>query len=591
MQPRKLKAKSNIDLATSIIERFSMSQQWREAQKTKWDRYYNLYRGVLDEKDYPWQSNIFVPYPFSTVETLVPRLTSQKPQIDVMPVEPEDSEKAKVMNDLIDFQWVNMNAHIWMPEAVRSMLIYGTVILKCYWKKEVEKKQVFENVLDGENVDPDLQAELGQVKVENEVVTYDAPCVDVVDLYDFFIDPRATTIENAEYVIHRTYRSLDYLKDKQKQGIYKNINLVENTTNRTVADDEKEVRRSAAGYNDPSYYTPDDNQIEIIEYWEDGRVISVANRSVIIRDEENPYEHGKKPFTSCVMIKVPHEFYGIGILEPVETLIYELNDRRNQRMDNVTLTLNKQWIVLNGANVDEDELISTPGGVIHSDRPDGVTLVQQSDVTSSSYQEETLIKADIQQTTGVSDFTQGVGSDALANDTATGISLIQEAGNARFKAIALNIEEMMLRKIGEMMVAMNLQYMTQETVMRIVGQDGATFVNVSPEEIRGNFDVMIKAGSTLPVNDAVEKKQTMELFQLFRDDPSVNQVELKKMVAKKVMPSANIEKLFTPEQPAMMPGMEGLPPEAGQPSLGGGNTQQDIMASAMSTNQGVTPQA
>lgn len=580
MQIRKKRALDAQELAQSIVDKFSMSQQWREPHKQKWDEYYDMYRGVLPQKSYEWQSNIYVPYPFSTVETLVPRLTAQKPQIDIMPTEPSDSDKAKVMNALIDYQWNMMSANVWMPEAVREMLIYGTVVVKVYWKTVKENVQKFEDIIDDPNADEEIVQEAGQVKIETEETTYDAPCVEVVDLYDFFVDPQATSIEAARYVIHRTWRTLEYLKQKQKEGVYKNIKLIENMQQSGSFEDDKSSRREAANLNDGQYYVPNNDMIEILEYWEDGRVVCVAGRSVVIRDEVNPYDHNKKIFVECVMIRPPHEFYGIGVLEPIQTLVKELNDRRNQRMDNVTLVLNKQFIIENGQNVDEDELISTPGGAIHADSITAVQVLQQGDVTSSSYQEETLIKADIQQTTGVSDFTQGVGSDSLGNDTATGISLIQEAGNARFKAIANNLEEMMIKNIGQMMVAMNLQYMDQEKVLRIVGDDGVDFPQVTPEEIRGNFDVVVKAGSTLPVNDAVEKKQTMEFYEIFKDNPNVNQLELDKLVAKKILPSANLEKLFTP--PPQAPALQ--PEQGGQVTdLQAGNAPADIMQSAMAT--------
>lgn len=570
---RRIKAKTNQELASQIVDKYTRARTWRQPFVTKWDRFYNMYRSKLDETNYPWQSNIFVPYPYSTVETLVPRLSAGKPQIDILPVEPNDIDNARVMNTLIDFQWDQMNMNVLLPEVIREMLIYGTAIVKVCWEMRKEKRQVFADVEEG-------NPEFGKTQIEEEVTVYDAPKVELVDLYDFFFDPTATDIDSAAWCIHRTKSTLSRLKDLQKSGIYKNVHLVEGSSG-THSNDDKANRRSTSGIQDEEYYSTDED-VELLEYWEDDRVVVVANDKVIIRDEPNPYYHKSKIFVRVVDVKVPHEFYGLGEMEPIESLVYELNDRRNQRMDNVTLILNKQWKVKNGANVDEDELISTPGGVIHTDVMDGIDPIQTSDVTSSAYQEETLIKADIQQTTGVSDFTQGVGSEALANDTATGISLIQEAGNARFKSKNNNIEEMLIKRIGELMVAMNQQYISDELLLRITGDEGQTFERVAPDEIKGNFDVKIKANSTLPVNEAVEKKQAMEFYQLFAENQNVNKMELDKMLAKKIMPSVNLEKLFAPNpEPQIPPGMAealGGAPEAGapQPPTPGsdqGNTQ------------------
>ena len=558
-KPKSLRALENTELAKDIVNKFTSTVAFRTPYKNKWDRFYKMYRGVLDETNYPWQSNIWVPLSFSTIETVVPRLVSNRPQIDILPREPNDEKYAQIMGKIIDYQWDQMNMNVLLPEAVKEMCIYGTVVLKAFWYKEES------NVIDKQMVDEQMP-ELGQVEVEENKTIYNGPKVEVVDLYDFFVDPKATTIDNAEWVIHRSMRTLDYLHEMMEDGKYKNIKLLEDEGGSFAGnDDEKQMRRNTIGISMPVEQR-NDKLIEILEYWTDERVITVANRKIIIRDQENPFRHGKKPFIVCVDQKIPHEFYGMGELEPIETLQYELNDRRNQRMDNVTLILNRMWVVQNGKGVDEDELVSDAGGVVHTDDPNAIQQLVLPDVTSSSYQEETIIKADIQQTSGVTDFTRGMSSDALANDTATGISLLQEASNARFRLKIQNIEDMMLKRLGEMMVSMNNQFMSDETTIRIVGDEGKEFETIKPEDIKGNFDVSVQAGSTIPGNESIMKKQVMEMYKLFAGDPEVDQRELKKMVLKVVNPNVNFEKLFVkkealnPPQPNEMDMMQASQP-------------------------------
>ena len=246
-------------------------------------------------------------------------------------------------------------------------------------------------------------------------------------------------------------------------------------------------------------------------------------------------------------------------------------------MDNITLVLNKMWKIKNGANVDEDELVSDAGGVVHTDDMAGIEALQMPDVTSSSYNEETLIKGDIQQTTGVSDFTRGVGSESLGNDTATGISLIQEAGNARFKLKIRNLEAG-IEEIGRMMVSLNEQFLTEEKSIRVLGDEGIEWTTIKPDDMRGNFDVMVQSGSTLPSNEAVERKQTMEMFQIFAGDPEVDQRELKRMVLD-TFGIKNIDKLLTPPA-GVGPQEQPIQSLAGTPAPGGLD-QQGILQSAL----------
>lgn len=584
-QRSKKRAKSNQALAKDIVEKFTHSLTWRQPYKEKWDRFYKLYRSHLSDTSYPWQSNIFVPYSFSTVETVAPRMVASRPQIDIMPREPNDIPYAKMMSKLIDFQWDEMNMDIVLPDAVKEMLIYGTAIYKVYWKSD--EYTTTQRV----NVDDEFP-ELGVVEGEVDILQ-ERPVIEPVDIYDFFFDPRGTTIDDCRWVAHRMYRTIEHLQEMQKNGIYKNINLLEQAQ-LVRMDDEKDQRRATVGVSIPEELERMEGEkrvVELIEYWEDDRVVTVANRDVVIRDEENPYRHGKKPFIKIVDQSVPHEFYGIGEIEPIETLQYELNSRRNQRLDNVTLALNRMWIVENGAGVDEDELISDAGGVVHTNKLSGIEQLVMPDVTSSSYKEETEVKADIQQTTGVSDFTRGIGSDSLANDTATGISLIQEAGNARFRLKLRNIEGG-IQRMGEMMVSLNDQFVSEEKVIRIVGDSGTEWETLKPQDLRGNFDVKVEAGSTLPSNEAVNKKQVMDAYQLFAGDPEVNQKELKRMVLEAVLPMGNLDKLL-PQPEGGVTGGAGLlsPPLSSPPSppsVSGneeGLTQQSQLQSALAPQQ------
>lgn len=569
------KAAENQEIASKISGKFTHALTWREPFRAKWDRFYKMYRSHLEEANYPWQSTLWIPYSFSTIETLAPRMVSNKPQIDIMPREPGDVAYAKVMADLVDFQWDQMEMQVKLPDIVKSMLLYGTAIVKIGWLTEKETKEVEEDV-------DESFPELGKVKVKQEVTEYDGPTVELVDLYDFFVDPKAVDMDSARWVIHRTYKTLKDLKELQRQGVYKNINLIERKAKVVESDNQKSERYSTLGASIPTDNVNEENEkVELLEYWEDNKVITLANRKVVIRDDKNPFKHGKKPFVRIVDQSVPHEFYGIGELEPIESLQYELNNRRNQRMDNVTLALNRMWKIKNGANVDEDELVSDAGGVIHTDDMNGVEEVLMPDVTSSSYQEETIIKGDIQQTTGVSDFTRGVGSDSLGNDTATGISLIQEAGSSRFRLKIQNLEEMGIKKIGQMLVSMNEQFIDEEKVIRIVGNEGIRFMSLRPEDLKGNFDVVVQAGSTMIVNEAVRRKQVMEMYQVFSQDPEINQVELKRMVLE-AFGEKNIEKLLPITQPENIetkPDLANLLPSEGQLN------QEGVLASTYDVEQ------
>lgn len=573
--PSKPKSVLNEELASEIVSRYTAARNWRSTLKNKWDDFYNLYRGELDDSTKQvWQGRVFVPYAFSTVETIVPRIVAGRPQIDVIPREEGDADYAKVQGYLLDYFWDQMGMDDKLPDMVRQMLIYGTSIIKVLWDKQIE--QVKQEV----EIDPEMP-EVGTTQEKVEKVTYNQPLIELVDLYDFFWDPKGYDIDTCAWVIHRTHRSYDYLLKMQKQGLYKNVRLLEKDKKRPYqGETDKSKRHSVQNTTNPLTINTDSTKeanIELLEYWEDDRVVTIANRRVVIREDDNPFMHGKKPFVRLVDQSMPKEFCGMGEIEPIEELQKELNDLRNQRRDNASLILNKMWKVKNGANVDEDELVSDVGGVVHTDDMDGVEPLYSPEIPNSSYREETLIKADIQQTTGITDYTKGVASEALANETATGISLMQEAGNARLKLKMMNVESA-IKQIGEFIISLSKQFITEELSIRILGQGQPQWLLVKPEEVKDNFDLIVESGPRLLENDAIAKRQALELFQMFANDQYINQLELRKYILE-AFNAKNIDKLLGMNGSAAEAGIDlnQVPlttPPGGVPAISGGDLNQ-----------------
>jgi hypothetical protein len=429
-------------------------------------------------QNYNGRANLFVPMVYSTIETIMPRMVGSKPKINALPREGNDINNADSVSKLLDYDWDIMDMKIIVKNWVKQALLYGTGIVKLVWEE-------------------------------------DKPKADLIDLFDFYIDPYATSIKDAQYVIQRLERNIDYLK---KSPLYK----VPKELVAEVSSDEYKIQRdSIIGVSKPS---KNNKLVELWEYWgkydfgngEEEAVIVIANRRHIIRCEPNPYSHKKKPFIELHDIQVPHEFWSIGEVEPLKFLQYELNDIRNQRMDNVTLILNRMWIVGKGADVEEDELVSQSGNVIHAGDINGIKDLQTPDVTDSSYNEESFVKDDAKTASGVNDMisgNQGSGKNksSIGNDTATGIMLLQEAGNARFKYKMDNLEDS-LRELGRQLIALNQQFLSTEMMVRVVGEGGTKWITLSPEDIQGEYDLDVEAGSTQPMNKSIRRAEARELL-------------------------------------------------------------------------------
>lgn len=531
-----------------VVTDYNEAEQSRGTREGKWQTWYKLYRSYAEKRDTgDKRANLFIPYVYSIVETVVPRLIatvfSSRPYIGVLPVKEEAIENAKDMENLIDYQLTQKIGIIgvatsWFKEA----LIYGTSILKVGWEYEEDEVWVDEPLMEL------FGFPVGSRRVKKVQPVKDDPLVEHIDLWDFYIDPRAKDIDEADYCIHKVFRDVKYLKRMEEQGIYKNIDEVikvnkegagswyEEGVGTTAFETGMNSRLGLIGMQ--SIDKPS-SKIEILEYWTDDRVIAVANRSVVIRNDENPYHHRKKPFVRLVDVLVPHEFYGIGEIEPIEDLQYELNSLRNQRMDNINILINRMWKVIRGADIDAKQLVSRPGGIIEVDDMDDVQEIQMTDTSGNAIENVIeMVRRDMDNADGVYDYARGETTDR--RETATTAALLSQAANERFNLKVKLIEDLGMRRLGVLLSQLNQQYIDTEKAIRILGQDGMDFYTLSPENIRGQFDIMPLGSSVEPITNKENKLQSyINLYTILKDSPYVNHPE----IIKKILEAADIKDL------------------------------------------------
>lgn len=485
-------------LLEKIMRDFERAAEFRKSHEDRWKRYYNLYRCKAAPRKDPSSANIFVPEVFSIIETLCPRLLSNflnaaRPIVQVMSREESQMQNAKAAERLLSYQFERMNFPVKLVSFYKQALLYGTSIGKVYWDYRKPR---------GGGGSP---------------AEYDDPVFEPVDLLDFYIDPEAFSLEDASYCIHRRFLSKAELKQREEKGIYSNVDEVKGEN---LPAEELQFSRN---YRLEDRFQDEERNIEVLEYWQNRRVITIADRSVILRDTPNPFAHGKKPFVHLVFIPVPFEFYGIGVIEPVEGLQMELNTKRNQRLDNVNIILNRMWLLQRGAVDDLRQLQSRPGGIITVNDINGIQPLPAVDVTASSYREEEKIKLDIQNTSGVSDYIRGILTPN--RQTATEVRIKSEQSSSRFEFNFKLMAEMGIKETASQMIQLNQQFIDRERTVRILGERGFEFVKVSPEEISGSFD-LYPCVDPLRIEELERKEQMLTLYQHLIQNPIIDKKAL-----------------------------------------------------------------
>jgi hypothetical protein len=241
--------------------------------------WYLQYRGIVDEKDFPWEgcSNLHIPITGILVDTLVSRMINPifstqpfvtakgassagatpaiQPNGGQPPVTGSDHDKARDVENMLHYV-MNQRIGVYpkVQDWIRESFIYGRGVMKVIWRKEIRK---YTRHLSQSDVMKDVQVAQQEVQsgapttetlefldqmafyadnhdwvkhpfleMQREEVVYNNPDWMFIPIEDFIYHPRALDIQSSPYVAHRFRRDIDTLLKEQDLGVYTNVDLI-----------------------------------------------------------------------------------------------------------------------------------------------------------------------------------------------------------------------------------------------------------------------------------------------------------------------------------------------------------------------------
>lgn len=512
-----------VDLTESQRELMQeMRRKWDAADtthrklRTGWDRLDALYHsrrdflkahaeavdrdkpGVLDAARKEFGADLLIPYAFSVVETVLPRLLSNRPRMLWTPRDQASEQNVENVRIICDSQQQKANYELKLQTTGRSGLIYGLGVQKVYWRKEVaQRKRIVRGVHDTEWVEQEYACTL-----------WDDPDVDDVSIYDFLWDPYGDSMETVGYVFHRSWRSTAYVLAKIESGAWPEVALT--AEDLEGAGGKEKYAESWKGRWNAQQQTPELKEPvhEVWEYHNGARVITILNRMWPVAQAGNPAWHGRMPFHIFRPTEVLHQFHGKGEIEPIEDLAHEMNMLRTDRRWNALLKMHVAHFVQDGL-MDLDNVKIGPGALIPIDAA-GLPLrdilypVNVGDIPNSGYQEEMALQADLERVSGISDSVSGASG---AEQTATGVQLVQAAAGLRIQGKTRRVELELIKPEAADWLALNQQRIVEERTIAVpvlpkAGEPDRRWAwrKIGPAELAGEFDVEPDGGSTAPEN-------------------------------------------------------------------------------------------
>ena len=463
----------------------------------------------------------------TTVDWMIPNLCepfigSDDP-VDIKGVNVDDDENAKKIQQLIKYQLMRKNSYPMFLDAIwRDALKLNYAVAKVFWKRD-EKRTRYEFLMskdDMRSIAILQEAELaGRAEVVSQkelkgasdlvVVAFDAievsanhPIVQYMSPSELRFTPDARTVQEAKFKAHRKIVSGDYLKRKEREGIYSNVEKAMEEFDGSAKYDEYDTNKNKDLLNIATKLQDDDKASQKFELYEAYVSVDYNNDGILedlivhavgdtpIRIAEN--ELGFAPFfvayaeVDPVQVFNENESFSENLLQQqdLKTAIFK-QIITNTAKNNAPRTYVNQ-------NVDIDALISGDEYILVDDKNDPRASVfsgEQLAISPMAMQIVEYAQNEIEAQSGSTRYNQGLDSNSL-NKTATGIQAIMGSAEKRMKHMARVFSETFVLPIMKYLILLNQKYLDDEQMFRLANEN----ITIRKEDLDIDCDLVINVG-------------------------------------------------------------------------------------------------
>ena len=369
------------------------------------------------------------------------------------------------------------------------------------------------------NIKVKVTEKSGKIRIEN------------VPPEEFLVNRRATSLEDAHFVAHRTVMTVSdlvamgYDRDVvEKYAGATSLDVDEERTNR-FQDLEANTGTDAA---DPAlaevvYY----ECVMKVDYDGDGiaemrRICAIGEGGEEVLHNE-PYDH--IPFAVVSPILMPHRLIGRSIYDMTEDLQVIKSTLLRQYLDSVyTSTLPRMGVVEGMVNID-DVLDGTAGGVIRMRQAGMIQPITGTPVGGEVRPLMDYIDQLKEQRTGMSKASQGLDANALQSTTASAISATVRGAQVKLESYARTMAETGVKALFKGILHLVTKYDQKPRIVRLRNN----FVPIDPREWHSEFDVVVQVGlgtaddeQKIAFLTQIAQKQEQILMQLGAGNPVVS---------------------------------------------------------------------
>lgn len=486
------------DFLGEFQERFEYSKMSKVELTYDWNDYESLYGGDHWEKQDPKHKvNAIENQAFAIVEGMLPILIDRNPEVLAYANDDRKKPAATMMSKTLSHAQYKVRFSRKFREGVRGMLIYGTSCFKMFWDTEAYNG-------------------LGEIGFEE------------VDIFDIFPDPNARELKECEYFIYRTRMSFDKLKMQYPDKAHllrDNADMVGDEATR-----ESEQRKiKGKGVADVyeywyKHYNQEEKTVEI-------KVATLSN-GVLLEDRPSPFEKQEFPFVMLYSHKTKNNFFGYSDLKNIKNMQYALNKAHSIVLENFIKTTNSMIVTSKGSGIKPGQLTTKAAQhlIVNGNINEAIKRLSPEGLPGAALNMPGLLRESISESVGLYDTAKGLANSGVISYS--GIAQLTENAHMKLKTRVKAIEDA-IEEIGDWFVSLISQFYQERRMIRVSGKDSNYIVEwFDPTEIREvaqeqdpqtgemieveyitQFDVQIKAGSSMILNRANKYQQVFELYQ------------------------------------------------------------------------------
>lgn len=304
------------------------------------------------------------------------------------------------------------------------------------------------------------------------------PQLSHVSVWNFYPDPDANNMDEAEYVIERHKMSRRDMKALTRRPYFNE-------------DAIQEALEYAPNYEREDWEThmedentlPDVERWEVLEYWgycpakhlrekgvsvdksiDDDDVVNVniwTCHGLVLRLVLNPFQPARIPYYAAPYEVNPYSFFGIGVAENMDDTQLLMNGFMRMAVDNAALSGSLVFEVDEENLVPGQDLKIYPGKVFRraSGAPgQAIFATEFPNVAQQNLMlfDKARVLAD--ESTGLPSYSYGQTGIMGVGRTASGISMFMNAASLSIKTVVKNLDDYLLGPIGRAFFAFNMQF-------------------------------------------------------------------------------------------------------------------------------------